>query len=133
MKLIKPASVIFIALAHAYIFGVVWAVIGVRAGFFVLGSTNSFFASVAASTFVTSFVVTAPLAFAVGRIVGKPLLLCITLSFVLAWAALHAWSVRPQLLANKAILASLVAELVVIACLSHVFSVLGTRARSTRA
>jgi hypothetical protein len=133
VKLIKPAAIIFIALAHAYIFGAVWAVVGVRAGFFVLGSTNLFFASVAASTFGTSLVVTSPLAFAAGRIAGKPLLLCITPSFVLAWAALRAWYVRPILLANKAILIPLVTELVVIACLSLVFSTLGTRARSARA
>ena len=132
MKL-KLAALVFIALAHAYIFGVVWAVVGVRAGFFVLGSTHSFFASVAASTLVTSLAVTSPLAFATGRIVGKPLLLYVSLAFVLAWAALHAWYVQSPLLANKAVLFPLIAELIAIACLSQLFSVIGTRARSVRA
>jgi hypothetical protein len=129
VKLIKPTAVIFIALVHAYVFGVVWAAVGSRAGFFVLGGTNSSLSSVVASTFATSLLATAPLAFAAGRIGGEPLLVYIGLSFVLAWSALNIWYVRAPLLSSKAVLVPLAVELMVIACFSYAFSSLGSRTR----
>lgn len=82
---------------------------------------------------VTSVVATSPLAFAAGRVGGKQLLVYATLSFVLARAALNTVFVRLPLLATKAAFIPLVAELVVITCLSCVFSVLGTRIHSAHA
>lgn len=133
MKLIKPATITFIALAYACIFGVVWAVVGGRAGFLVLGITSSFFSSVTASTLVTSLIATSPLAFVAGRVGGKQFLVYTTLSFVLAWVALNIVYVRVPLLANKAVLTPLVAEMVAITCLSYAFSALGNRTNSASA
>lgn len=128
MKFFKSAAILFIAFVHAYIFGVVWAAVGSRAGSFVLGNTNSFLSSEVASALTTSLLVTAPLALAAGSIGSKPRLAYISLCFVLVWAGLNIWFI-PAPLFSREVLFPLSADLVAIACLTCVFSTLGFRTR----
>jgi hypothetical protein len=135
VKLTKSVAIMLLALLHALIFGIVCASIGARFGFYNLASAESFVRSAIPSAFITSFVVTSPLAFVAGRIGGRPFLLYSSLSFVLAWTASAILNYRLVIVLSKYFLIPPAVAFVAIACSGYLFFTLGARAgnRSARA
>jgi hypothetical protein len=129
VKVTKSAAIMLLALVHAFVFGVVCASIGARFGFYNLASAGSFIRSALPSASIASLVVTAPLAFAAGRIGGRPFLLYSSLAFILAWVTLAILDYRLVFLLSEYFLIPPAVALIAIACSGYVFFTLGSRAR----
>ena len=127
----KWFCLLLVATAHAFAFIYAWAFFGGSVGFRVIGATDSFLASLLASSFATAAISTAPLALLTGFVGGKRLITSTVFLFLAVWVSFQVYFHGPAVTQRPTAI-SLPVELATIAVVSVIFLLLGSRAASRR-